>query len=305
MACIHILAAATIGLALGYGAGPATAVEPALAGTIPISFESPADDGTPRDTPALLTLPVGTGPHPLVLLLHDELGPDGRGSRLAAALAAAGIATLQPDLWLARGLTPEAPDPAPADARAILPEVFAALDHAAMDARVDPRRIGVAGFGIGGRAALLARAEAWGAAQLGGFGPRFAAHAALYPDCALLRAERRTLALQGRRRSHALLLAAGQDSGDAAAECAAAAPPLPVETLDTTHAWDLPGAHRLLANRAAPPRAVREDSAATAAATDRLVAFFGLALRPELVAGTQTGLRPGLHSGLRPPRAGD
>lgn len=295
-------AAAAIGLCCLVSIVPAEGRAVTLDATFPLTFEAPSDDGTPRDTPALLTLPEGAGPHPLVVLLHDELGPDGRGGRLAEALAEAGIATLQPDLWLARGLTPEAPDPTPADARALLPDVFAALDHVAHDARVDPRRIGVAGFGIGGRAALLARAEAWGAAQLGRPGPRFAAHAALYPDCALLRAERNTLALHARRRSPVLLLAAGRDPADAPATCAAATPLLPVEALDATHAWDLPGAHRLLADRASPPRPVREDQAATAAATARLVAFFGAALRPIEAADARPGWRPGLQSGLRPPR---
>lgn len=306
----HCRVAVALGLCglLGWAAGSVRAIAETLAvsaTTHAITFEAPSDDGTPRDTPALLTLPAGAGPYPLVVLLHDTIGPDGRGGRLAAALAEVGIATLQPDFWLARGLTAEAPDPAPADARAILPDVFAALDHVAQharpdvapDARFDPRRIGVAGFGIGGRAALLARAEAWGAAQLGRSGPRFAAHAALYPDCTLLRAERKAMPLQSRRAAPALLLAAGQDPADAVAECAAAVPLLAVETLDATYAWDLPGAHRLLADPASAPRQSAHDPAVAAAATERLVGFFVQALRPVETADARTGAEPGHQSG--------
>lgn len=134
--------------------------------------------------------------------------------------------------------------------------------------RFDAWRIGVAGFGIGGRAALLARAEAWGMAQLGRSGPRVAAHAAL-------------------------LLEAGGDSADATAECAAAVPVLPMKVLNTTHAWDLQGSQRMRADPASVPRPVTHDPAGAAAATERLVAFFAQALRSVETAAAETRVRPG------------
>jgi len=134
-----------------------------------------------------LSLPAGQGVQcalpsrrlPAVLILHGSAGVDARGDFHQAALNAAGIATLQIDMWEARGVTdlsnrPQAP---------ILtyPDAFTALAWLSAHPRIDPARIGVLGFSWGG-VISLASAEQLYAGLFGG-GRRFAAHVAHYPVC--------------------------------------------------------------------------------------------------------------------------
>ncbi|MFF8915870.1 alpha/beta hydrolase family protein [Streptomyces sp. NPDC015032] len=110
-----------------------------------------ADDGTPLA--GTLTLPVGSGPHPVVLLLHGS-GPLDRegntrkvrmnlGRPLAAALAAEGVAVLRydrrgagatPGVWRATGFTDNYEDAAAAlralaDHPAVRPDAVGVIGH--------------------------------------------------------------------------------------------------------------------------------------------------------------------------------
>ncbi len=134
-----------------------------------------------------LSIPAGLGKDcpllpqrlPAVLILHGSSGVDARGDFHQAALNAAGIATLQIDMWEARGVTdlgnrPQAP---------ILtyPDAFSALAWLSAHPRIDAARIGVLGFSWGG-VISLASAEQLYAGVFGG-GRQFAAHVAHYPVC--------------------------------------------------------------------------------------------------------------------------
>ena len=152
---------------------------------------------------------------PLVILLPDALGDDGRAEPYAEALEARGIASLT----LGLSMDWDAPD-----APAVDPAASAAAADAAaawaMTEGFDPARIGVLGFGAGGRAAL----EAGGAMPV----------VALYPGCPGLRVAPGT---------RALILHGADAPG--AAECAALAgtPNVAVQALPGVgHAWDAPGA---------------------------------------------------------------
>jgi dienelactone hydrolase len=114
-----------------------------------------------------------------VVILHGSSGVDSRGDFYEAALNAEGIATLQIDMWQARGVTGIANRPA----APILtyPDAFSALAFLAARADIDPDRIGVLGFSWGGVVSLAA-AEQLYAGEFGG-GRRFAAHVANYPVC--------------------------------------------------------------------------------------------------------------------------
>lgn len=130
----------------------------------------------PRLTPAR--------PVPAVLILHGSSGVDSRGDFYQGALNAAGIATLQIDMWEARGVSgisnrPQVP---------ILtyPDAFAALAVLSQHPAIDARRIGVLGFSWGGVVSLAASEQLYA----GMFGQRpngpplkFAAHVANYPVC--------------------------------------------------------------------------------------------------------------------------
>jgi len=116
---------------------------------------------------------------PAVLILHGSAGVDSRGDFYEAALNEAGIATLQIDMWQARGVASAAERPkAPI---LTYPDAFSALAFLAQQPRIDAARIGVLGFSWGGLVSLGA-AERLYAGQFGG-GRTFRAHVAHYPVC--------------------------------------------------------------------------------------------------------------------------
>ncbi len=116
---------------------------------------------------------------PAVLILHGSAGVDSRGDFYEAALNEAGIATLQIDMWQARGVTSAAERPkAPI---LTYPDAFSALAFLAQQPRIDAARIGVLGFSWGGLVSLGA-AERLYVGQFGG-GRMFKAHVAHYPVC--------------------------------------------------------------------------------------------------------------------------
>lgn len=116
---------------------------------------------------------------PAVLILHGSSGVDSRGDFHAEALNEAGFATLEIDMWEARGVGSGANRPAlPALTYA---DAFTALRFLSTRTDIDPARIGVLGFSWG---AVMSMASATQnvATALGG-NLRFKAHAANYPIC--------------------------------------------------------------------------------------------------------------------------
>jgi dienelactone hydrolase len=100
----------------------------------------------PPNGAAWLSLPPSrAGPFPAVLILSDRTGPDGREVPYADYLLAAGIAVVQLD------------SDAPEEAAPLLTQSgLRALVHHLAPGHLDPERIGILGFGTGGRAALAA-----------------------------------------------------------------------------------------------------------------------------------------------------
>lgn len=179
-----------------------------------IQFQSPnlASPGTMLTIQGKLSVPRqaergdhgrhgGHGPRklPAVLILHGSSGVDARGDFYEAALNAAGIATLQIDMWQARGIT--AAGQRPAAPVLTYPDAFSALNFLAQQRGIDGSRVGVLGFSWGGLVSL-GTAERLYAGQFGG-GLKFKAHVAHYPVCyawnntALLAAVRSTPAQYG------------------------------------------------------------------------------------------------------------
>jgi hypothetical protein len=155
-----------------------------------------------RDDPAWLSLPLeGKGPFPTVLILADRTGPDGRELPYADYLLAAGVAVVQ--------LGSDTPEEA---APLLTLSGLRALVHRLAPGRLDPSRIGLLGFGAGGRAALAASEVPI---------------AALYPACG---------GLPPSRRSDPILLLYPEDPREAAA-CRHVDPR--AEAVETaTHGWD-------------------------------------------------------------------
>ena len=116
---------------------------------------------------------------PAVVILHGSAGIDSRGDFYEEALNAAGIATLQIDMWEARGVG--GATPRPAAPILTLPDAYSALAFLAARSDIDAARIGVLGFSWGG-VNTLGAAERLYAEWFGG-GRRFKAHVAHYPVC--------------------------------------------------------------------------------------------------------------------------
>ena len=121
----------------------------------------------------------GKKPVPAVVMLHGSAGIDIRGDFYARELNKNGIATLEIDMWEARGIVSAADRP-PLPIFTY-PDAFAALAFLTADPNIDPARIGVMGFSWGG-VITMASAEELYAGEFGG-GLKFAAHAAHYPVC--------------------------------------------------------------------------------------------------------------------------
>ena len=146
-----------------------------------IAYRTAAE--TPLTVAGKLRVPdlaeVPTGGAAAMLVCHGSGGVDERGAFHIAGLNAAGIATLEIDMWAARGTGRGAG----ARARSVpetLPDAFGALAFLRAQPEIDPARIGIMGFSWGGVVTLLSATRRVSEAMRGD-GPGFAAHAAFYP----------------------------------------------------------------------------------------------------------------------------
>ena len=116
---------------------------------------------------------------PAVLILHGSSGVDARGDFYEAALNKAGVATLQIDMWQARGYV--AAGQRPATINLTYPDAFSALAFLSQQPNIDATRIGVLGFSWGGLVSMGAAERLYSGTY--GNGLAFKAHAAHYPVC--------------------------------------------------------------------------------------------------------------------------
>lgn len=186
----HVAAALAVAISLFAGTAGATGAPECGPRAVPrttfIQFNVPNIDPS-RQVPqwtikGKLSVPVacaGDTKLPAVLILHGSSGVDARGDFYQQALNASGIATLQIDMWEARGVTGIANRPAlPVFT---YPDAFAALAFLSAQPEIDAARIGVLGFSWGGVMSLAASEQLY-AATFGG-GLKFKAHVANYPVC--------------------------------------------------------------------------------------------------------------------------
>lgn len=164
--------------ALGYNSSDIEFFRDAFAGRLgerPVSLEG------------RLFLPGGRAPFPVVVWQHGSDALDSVSAvqwtgRLRDALAARGIGLFVADSHSRRGIGHTMTDQRQLSNASRAVDTLRALEALARDERIDPARIGIAGWGSGGTAAIRASHEPYAAAVLPG-GPRYAAHAALYPYC--------------------------------------------------------------------------------------------------------------------------
>ncbi len=122
------------------------------------------------DVSAYLVKPAGAGPHPGVIVVHDNRGLNDHIRDVARRLASAGFVALAPDLLSRLGGTGQARQPSPTagdttgesnrigDAQAIarlpaaaaIDDLRAGLEYFGKQPNVDPARLATVGFGWGG-----------------------------------------------------------------------------------------------------------------------------------------------------------
>jgi dienelactone hydrolase len=159
----------------------AEAIDSHLPATSYVSFSSPnmLSESEPLNISGQLRIPVADYLIPAVIVLHGSSGLDTRGSLYVEALNDAGIATLEIDMWSARGLS--GGGDRPALPTFTVPDAFSALKFLADHSAIDPTKIGVLGFSWGGVVTMLSATMDY--TDIFGEGLSFAAHVANYPVC--------------------------------------------------------------------------------------------------------------------------
>jgi dienelactone hydrolase len=140
----------------------------------------------PRETQAItmsgyLSLPAGTDPLPVVILMHGCNGISGSETGWVVMLNGIGIGTFVVDSFHPRNIGETCSGKERVNFASRMSDAFAALDYLAKNPRIDPARIAIMGFSLGGETALrtsqlrFQKHFAKGTARL-------AAHLAFYPS---------------------------------------------------------------------------------------------------------------------------
>ena len=136
----------------------------------------------PNSIPGTLRLPAGEGRFPAVVILHGSGGVDGRGQLYADALTAAGIASLEVDMWAARGISNRDGVARRPALRLAMPDVYGALHFLANHPRVDANNVGVMGLSFGAVLSIYTASNQVGRLY-GVDGRDFRAALPIYPVC--------------------------------------------------------------------------------------------------------------------------
>lgn len=119
---------------------------------------------------------------PAVIFMHASGGVNAGVDRWAQDLNSLGVATFIVDSFSGRGLTGLPPDPSNEAFLWVIVDAYRALGLLAQHPRIDPSRIAVMGFSMGGLVAIYTSNERFWKA----YGPanvQFAAHISLYGNC--------------------------------------------------------------------------------------------------------------------------
>ncbi|GAC1428180.1 MAG: hypothetical protein NVSMB6_28170 [Burkholderiaceae bacterium] len=172
---------ATLAALLLFMSARADVHEPSLPFISYVNFQS-LDPANPLTVSGRLRVPTEpAGKMPAVVVVHGSAGVDSRGQFYVEALNSAGIATLEIDMWAARGWLGGVTG-RPRGVPETLPDAFGALKFLAAQPRIDAQRIAILGFSWGGVVSMLSATQPYAALHTGGM-LKFAAHVANYPVC--------------------------------------------------------------------------------------------------------------------------
>jgi dienelactone hydrolase len=144
-----------------------------------------AKPGTPTGLAGVLRLPAGNNARwPLVMLLHGSGGYAPYLDAWVERLTARGYATFVVDSFSGRGLSSVRDDQATLGRLAAVTDAYQALAVLAKHPRIDAARVALMGLSRGGQGALYAANARIADVAAATPAPRFAAHVALYPNCA-------------------------------------------------------------------------------------------------------------------------
>jgi dienelactone hydrolase len=136
----------------------------------------------PDAIPATLRLPTGEGRFPAVVILHGSGGVDGRGEQYARALAAAGIASLEVDMWGARAIANRDGIARRPWSYHAMTDAYGALRFLSAHPRISADQIGAMGMSFGANMSVFVASERVGGLY-GAGGPDFRAAVPIYPSC--------------------------------------------------------------------------------------------------------------------------
>jgi dienelactone hydrolase len=159
---------------------PAIFILPAVASPSRTTIDfSSLDSNHPYKVSGVLYLPENTAsPVPAIVLVHGTMGIDKRSLLYRKPLLDAGIAIFEVDFKTGvYKSTTDRPDP-----DTFLPLAFAALKELRKLPLIDPNRIGIMGFSLGGQVALRTALEG-NQKQWMGEDKGFVAFATFYPVC--------------------------------------------------------------------------------------------------------------------------
>ena len=140
--------------------------------------------GQPVTLAGELRLPAGTNKVPVVVLVHGAGGLLAKEDGWARALNSWGIGVFIPDHLSGRGIAPMSAGDIQLAGSARMVDVYHALPVLLQHPRVDPERIALMGFSLGGYVTLLSSQERF-RTRHGPSNAQFAMYIALYPSCAV------------------------------------------------------------------------------------------------------------------------
>ena len=137
-------------------------------------------EATPKSFSGILTFPeVDHKKVPVVILVHGTAGPDSRYEFHRPALLKSGIATFEVDFKsnVFKGNSDRPP------MKTFQPWAFGALKAIRSNPRVDPERIAIMGFSLGGHVSVSVASRKVVTMWLGPDQQGFTAHVGFYPAC--------------------------------------------------------------------------------------------------------------------------